>query len=435
MDSARGCPLTSRLKQDDSQQLLVDQREANSQMVRETIRAQELTEEAMAARTRAETLAGELFLTQQALRTSGGLLRTLIDTLPLLAWTARPDGWIEFYNLGWYQYTGTTAKQMEGWGWETVHDPRELPRVKAAWRRSLESGEPFELSFPLRRADGVFRWFLTRAQPLRDESGTVVRWFGTNTDIDDRINLERQLDASLAQERKLAEFRELFLGVVGHDLRNPLAAISIAAGSLLDDDGLERRHILSGQRILRSAERMTRMIAQLLDLTRSRLGDGLPIDPKPIDLADVCRDTAEEFEQDRVKLEFEGDLTGTWDPDRLQAVLSNLVGNAIEHADAGSQVVIRAVADATGSVVEVTNLGPPIPADVLPFIFDPFRRAQQHQTSKAGNLGLGLFIAKQLVVAHGGTLEAVSADSRTTLKMRLPRVAEKAPSGKAAPHD
>lgn len=428
--------MTTDPKQDElisGHELLADQREANGRMVRETIRALDLASEAQAAQARAEALSGKLFLAQQALRTSEGQLQTLVDTIPLIAWTARPDGFVEYFNQVLYQYTGAIPEQMEGWGWESVHDPLEFPRVKDAWKRSLETGEPFEESFPLRRADGVFRWFLTRARPLRDPSGKIVRWFGTATDVDDRNKLERQLAESLTQERKLAEFRELFLGIVTHDLRNPLATITMAASALLDGDGLEQDRLKNGQRILRSSQRMARMIAQLLDLTRSRLGDGLPIDPSPIDLADVCRDTVEEFEHGRITLELEGDLTGTWDADRLQAVLSNLVGNALEHASTGSQVEIKAVGDAMGAVVEVTNLGDPIPVDLLPFIFDPFRRAQQRQKSKTGNLGLGLFIAKQLISAHGGTLEARSEGGRTRMKMWLPRVAENASNVKGAP--
>ncbi len=125
-------------------------------------------------------------------------LRVLIDSVPNLAWTARADGWIDFYNRRWYEYTGTTPAQMEGWGWQSVHDPAELPRVLERWRGSIATGEPFEMSFPLRGADGVFRWHLTRVQPVRDASGQVTRWFGTNTDIDAQMRAEQALAETLA---------------------------------------------------------------------------------------------------------------------------------------------------------------------------------------------------------------------------------------------
>jgi PAS domain S-box-containing protein len=97
---------------------------------------------------------------------------------------ARPDGWIYWYNDQWYSYTGTTPEEMDGWGWERVHDPALLPAVKERWQHSLETGTPFEMVFPLRGADGEFRRFLTRVNPVRDSRGEVAHWFGTNTDVE-----------------------------------------------------------------------------------------------------------------------------------------------------------------------------------------------------------------------------------------------------------
>jgi PAS domain S-box-containing protein len=119
----------------------------------------------------------------EALRASEAQVRELVENLPELAWSARPDGHIDFYNHRWFEYTGTTSEEMAGWGWQRVHDPQVLPQVMERWQRSLESGEPFEMEFPLRGASGTFRWFLTRVRPLRDAEGRIVRWFGTNTDI------------------------------------------------------------------------------------------------------------------------------------------------------------------------------------------------------------------------------------------------------------
>src|SRR6185503_15157761 len=110
-------------------------------------------------------------------------LRQLVENLPDLAWTARPDGFIDYYNQGWYDYTGTTADEMQGWGWKAVHDPSKVDAVIERWQHSIDTGEPFEMEFPLRGADGVFRWFLTRVKPLRDDEGRIVRWFGANTNI------------------------------------------------------------------------------------------------------------------------------------------------------------------------------------------------------------------------------------------------------------
>ena len=137
--------------------------------------------------------------------------RELVENLPDLAWTARPDGFVDYYNRRWYEYTGTTFEEMQGWGWKSLHDPEKVEAVVERWRHSIDSGEPFEMEYPLRGADGTFRWFLTRVEPLHDAGGRIVRWFGSNTNIDER--------------RRNDDFRETFLGILGHDLRNPLSTI------------------------------------------------------------------------------------------------------------------------------------------------------------------------------------------------------------------
>jgi PAS domain S-box-containing protein len=127
---------------------------------------------------------------EEAVQQSEEKFRLLADTIPQLAWMARPDGHIFWYNRRWYEYTGTTPEQMEGWGWQSVHDPGALPRVLDRWKASLASGEPFDMVFPLRGVDGVFRPFLTRVNPLRDDAGRVRYWFGTNTDISEQKRAE-----------------------------------------------------------------------------------------------------------------------------------------------------------------------------------------------------------------------------------------------------
>ena len=127
---------------------------------------------------------------EAGLRESEAKLRLLADTIPQLAWMARPDGHIFWYNRRWYEYTGTTPEQMEGWGWQSVHDPDVLPKVLERWKASLASGEPFDMVFPLKGADNLFRPFLTRVNPLRDEAGRVLYWFGTNTDISEQKRAE-----------------------------------------------------------------------------------------------------------------------------------------------------------------------------------------------------------------------------------------------------
>ena len=142
-------------------------------------------------------------LTRQEIENRERQFRTLAASIPQLVWMAEATGYIFWYNERWYEYTGTTPEQMEGWGWQTVHDPDVLPKVLERWKYSIAKGEPFEMVFPLRGADGVFRDFLTRVHPIKDENGAVTRWFGTNTDV------TAQRKAELAVRESERRFREM----------------------------------------------------------------------------------------------------------------------------------------------------------------------------------------------------------------------------------
>src|SRR5271165_1699974 len=141
----------------------------------------------------------------------------LADSIPELCWMARGDGHIFWYNARWYEYTGTTPEQMEGWGWQSVHDPQQLPEVLARWKKSIATGEPFDMVFPLRGLDGIFRPFLTRIMPLKDKQGRVQQWFGTNTDISEQLAVERSLQKQNRRLRLLWEAASILLSTDNPD--------------------------------------------------------------------------------------------------------------------------------------------------------------------------------------------------------------------------
>ncbi len=155
--------------------------------------------------------------TGQHLRESEERFRTMANAIPQLAWIAKADGYIYWYNQRWYEYTGTTPEQMEGWGWQSVHDPQQLPEVLARWKRSIATGEPFDMVFPMRGADGVFRPFLTRVMPLKDKQGRVQQWFGTNTDISEQLAVERSLQKQNRRLRLLWEAASILLSTDNPD--------------------------------------------------------------------------------------------------------------------------------------------------------------------------------------------------------------------------
>lgn len=245
------------------------------------------------------------------------------------------------------------------------------------------------------------------------------------------LRAHEEVDASRVTEadlRAVAEFRERLIGIVGHDLRSPLSAILMGAGLLLQRGDLRAEDARVVERIVSSGHRMMRLIRDVLDFTRARLGNGLSIEPKPADMRIICRFVAEEqslASSTPVLWNAEGDVAGTWDSDRIVEALSNIVGNAIQHANAGTAVKLEARDEDEGIVVAITNEGPPIPPSILPYIFEPFRRAeasdQMPPATQSGHLGLGLYIASQIVRSHGGWIDAESSHGRTTFSIRLPR--------------
>ncbi|MET0403251.1 MAG: ATP-binding protein [Cystobacter sp.] len=310
------------------------------------------------------------------------------------------------------------------------HPGKTLTEVLGDWaecieprlRRVLETGEvltgqEFSTLFP--DSAGVPTHWLGDYFPVRARDGRVL---GVGCVLSDVTESKLQE----ARMRQTAEFRERFLGIVSHDLRNPLNAILLSAHGLLKQGGVDSVQARSVRRIVTSAERMGRMIGELLDFTRGRLGGGIPIQPKPVDLRQVCQQVVEELQSSHpgraLLLSTEGDVQGVWDADRLAQLLGNLAKNALDYSPPDSPVDIQ-VRD-EGALVQVTvhNDGPPIPERMLPEIFEPFRRAVSGEQRPTSGLGLGLFIVHRIAQAHGGSIEVDSSEGRgTTFTLSLPR--------------
>lgn len=241
----------------------------------------------------------------------------------------------------------------------------------------------------------------------------------------------------VTEQKRAEQFRERLLGIVGHDLRNPLGNITLTAQLLLRREEVPEPVRAGVRRIATSAHRMARMIDDLLDFTRASVGGGLPVRRRPTDLCELAHDTVAEFElthPGRVRLACARGLhAGEWDRDRLAQVVSNLVGNALTHGDEASPVTVSVRAEPPDVVLSVHNEGPPIPAELLPRIFDPFKRAGPDGGGRRG-LGLGLYIVQQIVLAHGGSICAESSEAGgTTFSVRLPRVLPREDTAPAPP--
>lgn len=239
--------------------------------------------------------------------------------------------------------------------------------------------------------------------------------------------LGEELRRQNADLQRTVRFSELFVGILGHDLRNPLSAIATAASLLrrrADSDKVAK----PAARILNSAGRMGRMIDQLLDFTRIRLGEGIPVEQRQTDLVDVCRMAIDEVETigatPAVELKGIGDSVGSWDADRLLQLVSNLLSNAVVHGKVAGSIVISI--DGTEDdtlVLDIHNAGA-VPQTMLPLLFEPFRSGSPHKQEGSHGLGLGLYISQQIAHAHAGRIDVSSSESEgTRFTVYLPRFA------------
>jgi signal transduction histidine kinase len=234
----------------------------------------------------------------------------------------------------------------------------------------------------------------------------------------------RALRANEVELLETAEFRERMIGILGHDLRNPLNAISLGAELLAADGHLGDRDARILKRIVSSSARMDHMISELLDFTRARLGGGFALQLAPADLSEICRAIIDEL---RVASSVEivqteiGNVTGRWDAGRLAEVVSNIVGNAIGYAAPGTSVAVDLRGEGERVFLSITNLGVNIAPELLRDVFLPFRRSREASIHRSGHVGLGLYIAHEIVHAHGGTLDVRSDEGSTTFSASLPR--------------
>jgi signal transduction histidine kinase len=236
------------------------------------------------------------------------------------------------------------------------------------------------------------------------------------------------MDAVVCYNDNMNRARGLFLGTLIHDMRNPLSAISNAVAVLPLMGELSGPQSALLDQVKRSSDDVVKLVNDLADVTRSKLGQGMPISAAPVDLKDALQRVVREFfttqPERSIKVETFGNLRGVWDASRIGQLLSNLVGNALKHGASGAPVIITATEENDGVKISVHNEGEPIPTEVLPTIFDALTRGhgeKQKQTA-CGSLGLGLFIAKEITEAHSGRIFATSTrEDGTTFTIWLPR--------------
>jgi PAS domain S-box-containing protein len=372
---------------------------------------------------------------EEAVRESEARLRQMADTMPHMVWVTRPDGFHEWYNRRWYEFTGIPEGSTDGEGWNGMFHPDDQARAWAAWRRSLATGEPYEIEYRLRHHTGEYRWVLGRALSVRDDGGAIERWFGTCTDIhamrqltDEREYLLQSEQAARVDAERASRMKEEFLATLSHEIRTPLNAI-LGWAMMLRSGRLSPAAAAEGVEVIeRNARAQAQIIEDLLDMSRIVSGN-LRLDVQRCDLAKVIHAAAETVapaaaaKEIRVQLVLDpkaGPVAG--DPGRLQQVFWNLLSNAIKFTPKGGRVQVLLERVNSHLEISVTDTGDGIDPAFLPYVFDRFRQADATTTRLHGGLGLGLAIVKQLVELHGGTVRAKSpgAGQGATFSVSLP---------------
>ncbi|MDQ6718859.1 MAG: PAS domain-containing protein [Gemmatimonadota bacterium] len=365
----------------------------------------------------------ERYKAAEALAQNEEQFRALANLIPTLAWMADANGWIFWYNDRWYEYTGTTPAQMEGWGWQSVHDPEVLPSVLEQWTSSIATGKPFEMEFPLLSAAGEFRWFLTRVAPLKDNSGKVLRWFGTNTDVQAQ---HEATDAANAANKAKSDF----LAAMSHETRQPINAtlsfLQLMEMGMYGEINGEQKTAL--ERMRKNQEQLLSVITDILSFARLEAGR-VELQAETIDPAKILEELPAYVEPQitAAGLQFAvapnslaDHSLAVGDRDKVLQILTNLLTNAIKATSAGGRISAgyNVGAQSVSFFVEDTGIG--IAPDKIEMIFSPFVQLERALNRPREGVGLGLAISRDFAQAMGGTLTATSSPgsgSRFTLTL------------------
>ena len=354
--------------------------------------------------------------------------RFMAESMPQMVFTAKPNGDVDYFNQQWSVFTGLPLDQVSDWRWTKFIHPDDIEETARRWRKSLETGEPFESQHRVRRADGTYRWHLSRASPMRDPGGNITMWISSNTDIDDQKRTEDDLSLLYKEASSLNRAKDEFLATLSHELRTPMTSI-LGWTALLSMKTLDESTRTEGlATIHRSAQVQAQLIDDVLDVSRMITGK-LRLTIEPVDMETVLRAAltaivpAAEAKGIRIGMNVTPGLPRVGaDPVRLQQVLWNLLSNALKFTPAGGHVEMRLFPRDSEIVVEVCDTGAGIRPEFLPYAFDRFAQQEGGTMRHHGGMGIGLSIVKQLVELHGGTVSVFSeGDGRgSTFTIAIP---------------
>ena len=365
---------------------------------------------------------------KQALMQREDELELITQVIPQQIWTASLDGKTDYINRRWQEYTGLTVEQIQEYGWSAIIHPDDFAQVKAGWIEAMLSEKNYNMETRIRRADGRYHWFLSQARPLRNEQGEIVKWYGTNTNINRIKELEEKLVEQTEDLIKANQLKDEFLAIVSHELRTPLNPI-LGWSQLLAAGRLDPEKTAVGISIIeRNAKLQAQLIDDLLDVSRILRGK-LNLNQTPLDLKMIVKSAlttvqlATEAKLIQIKTEFEPNIGQVLaDAGRLQQIIWNLLSNAIKFTPEGGHISIKLARIGTQALIQVQDTGQGIDSEFLPHVFERFRQAESGNTRQFGGLGLGLAIVRHLSELHGGTVAVASEgkDKGATFSVKLP---------------
>jgi len=363
----------------------------------------------------------------EALRQSEDGLRLVIDTIPALVWSKLPDGSADFLNQRFREYTGLSVEEGLGEGWLRAIHPEDPASSFDGWRAAFAAGKPFEFEARLRRADGEYRWFLFRGEPLRDEAGRIVKWYGTTTDIEDRKQAEwvlQEAQAGLAHVTRLTTMGEL-VGAIAHEVNQPIAAIVTNANFCLRQLASATPHPDKLREAISEIVNDGTRASAVISRIRALLQKGTP-KRVAVDINQIIQEVAillrNELARNHVSLRMDlgSDLPRVGgDGVLLQQVLINLIMNGIEAVSSivrgVRELAIKSSRDHNNEVsIQVKDSGSGFDPQQAEHIFEPFF------TTKPEGIGMGLSISRSIVESHGGRLWAESGPTGALFQVTLP---------------
>jgi PAS domain S-box-containing protein len=320
--------------------------------------------------------------------------QTIVQSLPQIAWTINLEAEADFFNQRWYDYTGLTYEQTRGWGWQKVIHPDDLQKAMEACKKIRESAEAADIETRYKRADGVYRWHLTRLEPIKGEQGKIEYWIGSSTDVEEL--------------KQLQQLKDDFVGIASHELKTPITSLKALLQllqQLTRSDPASKKIPMLANSANISMDKLIELLEDLINFSKIQNGQ-LALKKVWFNLSKLINECCEHVRLDSLHhITFVGSkkLMVFADRGRIDQVIVNLVNNAVKYAPNAEKIIITIEKDESNVKVSVRDFGIGISAEKIPHLFDRYFRAEPSDLQSTG-LGLGLYISAEIIKRHSGQI-------------------------------